>query len=81
MEANTCKNADIPMPNYVLSKAATPMSSHFERALFTSKFFADFVMQNPFKVGTERTARNVPVPIVCTFCFEKTMHGKIDASY
>ena len=46
MEANACKNADFRMPNYVLSKAATPMNSHFERTMFTSKFFADFAMQN-----------------------------------
>jgi len=50
MEANKCKNADFCMPNYVLSKAATPMNSHFERAMFTSTFFVDFAMQNPFNV-------------------------------
>ena len=54
MEANTCENADFRMPNYVLSKAVTPMNSHFERAMFTSKFFADFAMKSPFKVrGTQ----------------------------
>jgi len=50
MEANTCENADFRMPNYGLSKAATPINSHFERAMFTSKFFTDFAMQTPFKV-------------------------------
>ena len=50
MKANTCKNADFCMPNYVLSKAATPMNSHFEITIFTSKFFADFAIQNPFKL-------------------------------
>ena len=50
MEANTCKKAGFRMPNYVLSKAATPMNSHFERTMVTSKFCANFAMQNPFKV-------------------------------
>ena len=50
MEANTCENAYFHMTNYVLSKAATPMNSHFERTMFTSKFCMDFAMQNPYKV-------------------------------
>ena len=50
MEAKTCENSDIRMPNYVSPKAATPMNSHFLRTMFTSKFCADFAMQNPLKV-------------------------------
>ena len=38
------------MPNYVLSKGATPMNQHFEITMFTSKFCMDFAVQNPFKV-------------------------------
>ena len=50
MEANTCENTNFRMPDYVLSKAATQMNSHFERTMFTLKFCVDFAMQTPFKV-------------------------------
>ena len=68
------------MPNYVLLKDATPMNQHFEITMFTSKFCADLAMQKPFQ-STEHTARYDPVLIYHTFCFEKMMHGKIDASF
>ena len=59
MEANACEDSDFPMPNYVLSKAATPLNSYLERAMFTSKSTADNAMQNPFKVRStqEETSR------------------------
>jgi len=38
------------MPNYVLSKGATPMNQQFEITMFTSKFCVDSAMQNSFKV-------------------------------
>ena len=50
MEANTCENAYFRMPNYVLSKAATPMNSHFERTMFIYTFCMDFAMQDPLKL-------------------------------
>ena len=66
------------MPNYILSKTAIPINSHFERTMFTSKFFADFVMQNLFKVQSTQ-------PDMSSYHFfahfEKMMQGKIDASY
>jgi len=78
MEANTCKNTDFCMPNYVLSKAATPMKSHFEIKMFTSKFFWISPCKTLSKYGAHSQIPYVPVPIFHTFCFEKTMHGKID---
>ena len=50
IQASTWESADFHMPNYVLSKGATPMNQHFEIIMFTSKFCTDFAMQNHFKV-------------------------------
>ena len=54
MEVNTCENSNFHMPNYVLSKAATPMNLQFERTKFTSKFCTDFGMQKSFKDRSTR---------------------------
>jgi len=43
------------MSNYVLSKGATPMNKHFEITMFTTKFCADFAIQNPYKVRSRQT--------------------------
>jgi len=68
------------MPNYVLSKGATPMNHHFEITMFTSKFVRGFCHAKPFQ-SMEHTARYDLEPISCTFCVEKTMQGKINASF
>ena len=59
MEANACENSNFRMPNYVLSKAATPLNPYLERAIITSKSTADIAMQNPVKVQStqEETSR------------------------
>ena len=49
-----------------------------------NKIWKNFMKWNyvPFDEQTDRhTDRYVRVPIFCTFCFEKTMHGKINTSY
>jgi len=68
------------MPDYVLSKGATPMNQHFKITMFTSKFCTDFALQNPFKVRSTQLDTTL-VPIYRTFCFGETMHGKMDASF
>jgi len=49
MEANTCENAKFQMPNSELSKVASPMNSHFERTMFSSKFCADLPCKTLWK--------------------------------
>jgi len=39
---NLSENSPFHMPNYVLSKGATPMNPHLERTMFTSKSYARF---------------------------------------
>jgi len=51
MEANTCEKADFLMPNYILSKAAKPMNSNFERAMFIPKFSQILPCKNLSKKG------------------------------
>ena len=44
------------MPNCILSKGPTPMNSHLERTMFTSKSYADFAMQKSFKDRSSQAA-------------------------
>jgi len=48
-KANTYEKSRFRMPNFVLSKCATPMNSPLERIMYTSNSYADFVMQKSFK--------------------------------
>ena len=41
MQTNTCQKSNFRLPNYVLSKAATPINSQFERTIFTPKSCVD----------------------------------------
>ena len=86
MEANTCENAYFRMPNYVLSKAATPMNSHFERTLFTSKFCMD---KTPSKYGahfqihpgtnlSNNVWQNLRQLLMRTLNFQSMLHGKLN---
>ena len=47
------------MPNIIISKGATPMNPDLERTMLTSKSYAHFAMQIPFKVRStqEETSR------------------------
>ena len=75
MEASTCENANFRMPKYILSKATPPLNSHFERTMFTSKFFADFAMQNPFKVRSTQPDMSC-YPFFAHFAFKKLCTAK-----
>ena len=44
------------MPNCILLKGPTPMNSHLERTMFTSKLYADFAMQKSFKDRSTQAA-------------------------
>jgi len=81
MQAKKCENSNFrSMPNYVLSKAATPMSSHFETPMFRSKSSADFAIQNPFKVLSTQPDTS-QYPFIKHFTFKSTMHCKIYDSF
>ena len=49
ISANTHKNSIFCIPNYVLSKCATPMNKHLKSTMSTSKSYAAFAMQKSFK--------------------------------
>jgi len=53
-KTNTCKKSYFRMTNLIISKGATPMNPYLERPMLTSKSYADFVMQNPFKAWSTR---------------------------
>ena len=48
-KANTHEKSYFRMPNFALSKWATPMKLPLERIMCTNNSYADFVMQKSFK--------------------------------
>jgi len=54
-KANTQEKSHFRMPNFVLSKCATPMNSPLERIIYTTNSYADFVMK---KTGTHNQIRS-----------------------
>ena len=58
------------------TKTLKLQSSHLNFACILPRFCHAKPLQS-----TEHTARYHPVSIFCTFCFEKTMHSKIDTSF
>jgi len=49
-KAHTRKKSCFRMPNIIISKGATPMNPDLERTMLTSKSYAQFDMQIPFKI-------------------------------
>ena len=57
LHANTYEKSNFRMPNFIISKDATPMNTYLERTMFTSISATDFAMQNPFKVRSTQEER------------------------